>query len=59
MAEIAQACLRNIIGVNTLQTVIETRDLVGKTLTDELNKNLSIWGIYVETCNMKGNYIFI
>ena len=59
MAEIAQACLRNIIGLNTLQTVIETRDIVGKSLRDDLNKNLKIWGIYVEASNIKGTNLNI
>lgn len=54
VAEIAQACLRNIIGLNTLQSVIETRDIIGKSLKDDLNQNLKIWGIYIEICNLKG-----
>lgn len=51
--EIAIGAMRNILGENVLQTIIENRELITNRLTEELNEMLSYWGILIEICSLK------
>ncbi len=47
LTEIAIGTLRSVLGENTLQVIIEQRDLITMQFTAELNRQISFWGIYV------------
>lgn len=54
LTEIGTGTLRSVLGENTLQVIIEQRDLVTLQFTTELNRQISYWGIYVEISSLKG-----
>lgn len=56
--QIANGCLRNTVGENILQEIIENRELLSQKFTLQINKMVNYWGIFIEVCSLKGKALF-